>query len=58
MTMLKVLASLLAIGLGAFFVVYGERDDSPGGQLLGLVIAVAGIIGAIRIIRNRKRESE
>ena len=28
--------------------VYGEYDDSPGGQLIGLVAVVIGIIGLIK----------
>lgn len=32
--------------------VYGEFDDSPGGQLLGLIIAIIGIVG---VIKSRKK---
>lgn len=32
--------------------VYGEFDDSPGGQLLGLVLCVIGIVG---IIKSKKK---
>ncbi|KKU50039.1 MAG: hypothetical protein UX71_C0002G0010 [Parcubacteria group bacterium GW2011_GWA1_47_10] len=32
-------------------VVYGEMDDSPGGQFLGLVAIVVGIMG---IVKSRK----
>ena len=39
---------ILAIGFGAFMFVYGEFDDSPGGQLLGVVLAVIGIVGVIK----------
>ena len=44
--------SILAILFGAFMVVYGGIDDSPGGQLLGLVVAIVGIVG---IIKRRKK---
>lgn len=44
----------LAIVFGAFFVVYGGIDDSPGGQLLGLVAVIVGIVG---IIKNKKKNS-
>jgi hypothetical protein len=37
---------------GAFFFVYGGYDDSPGGQLLGLLVAIIGIVG---IIKSRKK---
>jgi len=37
---------------GAFFFVYGEFDDSPGGQLMGLLAVIIGIVG---IIKRRKK---
>jgi hypothetical protein len=48
----KLLFSVFAILFGAFMVVYGEYDDSPGGQLLGLVAVIGGIVG---IVRGRKK---
>ncbi|MBN1778757.1 MAG: hypothetical protein JW816_00840 [Candidatus Buchananbacteria bacterium] len=47
----KLLISILAILFGAFLFCYGEIDDSPGGQLLGLIIIVVAII---IIIKNQK----
>lgn len=32
--------------------VYGGFDDSPGGQLLGLIAVIIGIVG---IIKNKKK---
>lgn len=52
MKMWKLLFSLLAIAFGTFFFVYGEYDDSPGGQLLGLLAVILGIVG---VIKNRKK---
>lgn len=49
--MIKILFFILAISFGIFMIVYGEMDDSPGGQMLGLVMAIIGIVG---IIRNSK----
>jgi uncharacterized membrane protein YdjX (TVP38/TMEM64 family) len=49
------IVSILGIFLGAFLFVYGGYDDSPGGQLLGLVIFVAGIVG---VVKNRKKKSD
>lgn len=43
---------ILAIAFGAFMVVYGERDDSPGAQFLGLVAAIIGIAG---VLKKRKK---
>jgi len=45
--MRRILFCLLVL-FGAFMLVYGEYDDSPGGQFLGLVAVVAGALGAIR----------
>lgn len=33
--------------------VFGETDDSPGAQLLGLVVTIVGIYGLISLIRNK-----
>lgn len=44
----------LVIAFGAFLFVYGEFDDSPGGQLLGLI---AVIIGITCIIKSKKKTS-
>jgi hypothetical protein len=32
--------------------VYGEYDDSPGGQVIGLLMVIAGIVG---IIKSKKK---
>ena len=51
---IKMLVFILLIPLGAFMVVYGGYDDSPGGQLLGLLAVIGGVVG---VIRNRKKNS-
>ena len=38
--------------LGAFMFVFGEIDDSPGGQMIGLVAVIVGITG---LILSRKK---
>lgn len=48
----RILYSILAIVFGAFMVMYGGIDDSPGGQLLGLVAVIAGIIGVIKSMKK------
>ena len=50
----KLIFSILAILFGVFMVVYGGYDDSPGGQLLGLLVAIVGIVG---VIKSRKKNS-
>ncbi|MES2994758.1 MAG: hypothetical protein V4681_01865 [Patescibacteria group bacterium] len=55
MNIVRILCSLLAISFGAFMVVYGGMDDSPGAQFLGLVLAVIGVVG---VVRSKKRKSD
>ena len=47
----KMLYFILAILFGAFMIVYGGIDDSPGAQMLGLVGVIIGIVG---ITRNKR----
>lgn len=49
------LCFIVAILFGMFLFVYGEIDDSPGGQLLGLLIIITGIVG---IIKKKKKNSD
>jgi len=51
----KILYFIFAILFGVFMFVYGEFDDSPGGQLLGLIAFIIGVIG---LIMNRKKISD
>jgi len=48
----RIIYSILAISFGVFMIVYGGIDDSPGGQLLGLGVAIIGVVG---IIKSRKK---
>jgi drug/metabolite transporter (DMT)-like permease len=52
MNKIKLSGFILAILFGAFMFVYGEFDDSPGGQLMGLLAVIAGIVG---IVKSRKK---
>lgn len=51
----KSLYSILAILFGAFMFVYGGIDDSPGGQLIGLLAVILGVIG---VVKSRKKKSD
>ena len=53
-SILAILFGIIAISFGAFMFVYGEIDDSPGGQMLGLVLLIIGIVG---IIKSKKKTS-
>jgi len=52
MNKIKIIFSVLAILFGIFMFVYGEYDDSPGGQGLGLLAVIAGIVV---IVKSRKK---
>jgi len=45
---------ILVISFGVFLIVFGEFDDSPGAQGLGLILIV---IIVIFVIKNRKNKS-
>jgi len=53
MRIAKLILSLLGIAFGIFMVVYGERDDSPGAQLMGVVAALAGIWGLVKSFKKK-----
>ncbi|MFA5889203.1 MAG: hypothetical protein WCW47_00035 [Candidatus Paceibacterota bacterium] len=38
---------IIAILIGVFLFVYGGIDDSPGGQVIGLLAIIVGIVGII-----------
>lgn len=50
---LIILSFVLNILLGAFMFVFGGADDSPGAQLLGIVVVIVGIYGLVSLIRNK-----
>ena len=51
----RILYFVLAILFGVFMFVYGEVDDSPGGQMIGLLAIIIGIIG---LIASKKKTSD
>jgi hypothetical protein len=46
---------ILAITFGVFMIVYGEMDDSPGGQFLGLLAIIVGIAS---VVKSRKKNPD
>lgn len=48
MNKFKVFFLILIILLGIFIIIFGENDDSPGAQLLGLIIAISGVFGVFK----------
>ena len=49
----RIIYSTLAILFGIFIFIYGGYDDSPGAQLIGFVLFIAGIVG---LIRRKKKD--
>jgi len=43
---------ILVVLFGVFLVIFGGIDDSPGAQLIGLILVVTGII---TVIKRKKR---
>jgi len=44
--------AILAIALGIAGIVYGEADDSPGLQLIGVVLIVGAIALSVKTARS------
>ena len=44
----KILLFIIAILIGVLMIVYGEIDDSPGGQFIGLLAIIIGIAGLVK----------
>jgi len=51
----KIICFVFAILFGGFMFVYGGFDDSPGGQMIGLIVAVVGIVGLMKGWFKRKK---
>lgn len=51
----KIIYFTLVILFGVFMIVFGGIDDSPGAQLLGLLVI---IIGITRVIKHKKKASD
>ncbi len=52
MNITQILLVLISLPLGVFLFIFGGYDDSPGAQLLGVLVAAAGIV---LTVRNRKK---
>jgi hypothetical protein len=51
---MKYLLVMLVIAVGTAAIVYGEADDSPGGQLVGVLLVVGAIVLGVRMVRRSK----
>ena len=50
----KTIYFALIIPFGIFMFIFGEYDDSPGAQLIGLILTVIGVVGIVKAIRKQK----
>jgi len=50
----RIIYSILAILIGILMFVYAGIDDSPGGQLIGVLVVVFGIVG---LVKRKKKTS-
>ncbi|MFA5076782.1 MAG: hypothetical protein WC480_05240 [Patescibacteria group bacterium] len=51
---IKIILFTLVILVGLFVFVYGGYDDSPGAQLLGVLIVAGGVIGIIKVNKKHR----
>ena len=49
-----VVGTLAVVALGIAGLVYGESDDSPGLQLLGVVLIVAAVAAGVRVAQRKR----
>ena len=51
--MLISLLRILGIGLGIFALVFGEADDSPGLQGMGMILVLAVFFSIFKVVKRR-----
>ncbi|MGB0757059.1 MAG: hypothetical protein ACPGO5_01245 [Patescibacteria group bacterium] len=54
MKVIKFLLSIFIVALGVFMFVYAGYDDSPGGQLIGVVVVGLGLAILFKSIGKTK----
>lgn len=52
MNKLKLIYPILAMVFGVFMFVYGKYDDSPGGQLFGILMFILGIFVVVKSMKK------
>ena len=51
---MKYIVAILAVAIGVAGIVAGEADDSPGLQLLGVVVVIGAVLLGVRIARRSR----
>ncbi len=49
--------AVLVIALGVAAVVYGEADDSPGLQGIGVLLVIGAVVLGVRMVRRHTKAS-
>jgi hypothetical protein len=50
--MLKKVAQVFGVGLGVFALVFGEADDSPGLQGIGMILLMTVFFSIFKIVKR------
>jgi multisubunit Na+/H+ antiporter MnhB subunit len=50
--LIRTVGFIIVILSGIFMFIFGEYDDSPGGQLIGVIVGIIGIIGIVETRRK------
>jgi hypothetical protein len=51
---MKYIVAILAVAIGVAGIVAGGADDSPGLQLLGVVVVIGAVVLGVRIARRSR----
>ena len=51
---MKYFAVIFAVALGVAVIVYGGHDDSPGAQLIGVLLIVGAVVLCVRMVRRSR----
>ena len=55
--MLRKVAQVFGVGLGVVALVFGEADDSPGLQGIGVILVMAVFFSIYKIVKKRRKAS-
>lgn len=53
-TFLTVVAVAVGVAIGVAAIVYGESDDSPGLQLIGVLLVAGAVTLSVRTVRRSR----
>lgn len=50
--MLRIISRVLGLGVGVFALVFGEADDSPGLQGIGMILLMTVFFSIFKIVKR------